>query len=616
MPVSDEELAAEQVYLLLQQQPEFQNASPEEQDAMFDEAMAKLLTPLQPPSPSIAPFGRELTPGMAARIGTEAAGAAGGAFAAGKLLSPAISAIPHPGLRAAATAATALGGAALGAGTASAAGAAVSRAVGSPDVPPGQAFGEGAIGGAIGEGVGRIMTGAARMLGKPILGSPLKYREEAEFAEQQLGTTLSPAMVAEHGALPQAVAQILRATHVGREKFLALEQQQKEALTKYADRWIAERLGGTKTDEQLGTTLQTLVRDARAEASRISNELYTVLDEIGPVKTTISGQLLREFQTLKSRLNPTLHPKAQAIVDLAISKVASFNPKTRQWIPKNVSFRDLHETRSYLYDLRYAGDLTRLPSLADKEASVIAKRLTQTMEDHAAEQGLLEKLKIADQWQRTMHDVLESRAIRQILRSDAERIVDLSTGPGRLTYVTQVKRMIQLLPESERESAEQIFKQATMRSILKRATENGVLAPDRLYDAVYGRNGVGEAVFQRVFGPEMAKEFSLFVKTAGRMGFGEKKTPWVSKSAVMFMENGIFIFGPMKHAANTVAYFLGGHHLAKVMTSKEGLRLLRQGSLMSPSSQRAATIVSRLAGIAFSEAGGVPEWQIRDEQTP
>jgi hypothetical protein len=160
-----------------------------------------------------------------------------------------------------------------------------------------------------------------------------------------------------------------------------------------------------------------------------------------------------------------------------------------------------------------------------------------------------------------------------------------------------------------------------MAQLLKDASSDGFLDPQRLYNAVYGKTGVGREVMEATFGKRFMGEFDKLLSVSRRMNRAGTTNvagnpSHTSRGMVSWAEQGMILQLPAtlsysaikgdaalmaKDIAATGGYFLGMDQLARIMNSPRGIEMLRRGMLISPKSQEAAKLFPRILSIALGE---------------
>jgi hypothetical protein len=633
MPTGTAYRSEEEVFEVLSQDPVFQSASPKEKERMAYTALRAAgfgtQTPEQPevlnprmPSREYSPF----DPYDAGATVAEGVAAGAGAAAGRRIISKGLQTFPHPVPKALGYGLEFLGG--LGGATAAGGGAAATRSaissqVGREDVTPEEAFSRGAQEGAFGEVGARALESLNKLAGRAVVGKGVKDAQaQKDLAEAEAhGIQLRPSEVSESQTAAQ-VEMSTRRSVAGASKFQELDEKNIGALRAWAEDEAKKYFGGLKDPRIVGEEIQDIIRGNSIPAFRAKQrELYKVLDEIPGIKQVESKKLMDELLTLRGTINERLAPQAAAVVDTALDMVTSINPRTGERVPKGVPFSDMHELRSLL--LQIGRDNTEvLSTRVGGLAAHIANDVVHDAMEAAARRGgprAYQEWKRADKYTRLGNELFQDAAIKAALKATPEDLIKVAFKRGQVTETETI--MSALKRSSDPAQALRLYRQGAAAQLLKDASSDGFLDPQRLYNAVYGKTGVGREVMEATFGKRFMGEFDKLLSVSRRMGRAGATNvagnpSQTSRGMISWAEQGMVLQLPAtvtyaaikgdpaliaKDIAATGGYFLGMDQLARIMNSPRGIEMLRRGMLISPKSQEAAKLFPRILSIALGE---------------
>lgn len=547
----------------------------------------------------------------------EVGGAVGGSLAGTAAAGRVLQAIPHPVPKLVGTALTAAGGiagAGAGAGAVGAGRAAIRSATGTPDKPIIEAARDAAIEGMVGEGVGRAVVGVPRAIAKAIGGSRV-VRPDVIAEGQARGMHFTPAEQSEE-AIPALIQGRVSRSIVSGNTFQNLAEQNQKAIQQWAEDLAEQHFGGIQSPIVGGAKLQHIIRaESIPEYKELARTLYADLNDLPKIPQAEAGKLLRELDVLDDSIHEELAPTAKKLINVARSTIGVENPKTGQWIPRSVSFMDLHELRSYLNQI--GRDHTEvLPDRVGGIAFRLANtHIHQVMENAAKKAGPdgYQRWKKADDHVRVGHQIFDDAAIVGALRARPEDVVDATFSKRS---ITEAQRMIAALERSKDPvAAVNLYRQTAMGRLLERATVDGRLDPNKLSNAIYGPNGIGADAMEAVLGPAYMKQFDLMLAAAKKAQVVSTRAlagnpsetarslvAWIEGSAVISLGGALFsdaIKGELSPhtvalGGTVAAYAITNRSLARLLSTQQGVMLLRKAMMTSPKSQEAGKLLPRL----------------------
>ena len=286
-------------------------------------------------------------------------------------------------------------------------------------------------------------------------------------------------------------------------------------------------------------------------------------------------------------------------------------------VPKTLTFMEAHDARSMLLDLTRTGEV--LSTREEAVASRLAKVMDTAMDTAATKFDAKFKTSIVPDWRianasvRASHEIFDSAVIRKALSATPEDVVKVAFNRNAITETDRVLAAVQ----NSRHGL-QSYQQGAFRELVSRSMKDGVINPQALYDAAYGRTGVGETVMQRTF-KEHAPEMKRFLKTAERMNvvtvYQNVRPGQTGTTLVNWFEQGMILSAPVSVATGVVAghplagvgaaggvgiYAISVDQLARLVNSPRGLSLLTKAAGLSPTSQAGA----RVGGLLLKELAG------------
>lgn len=613
-------MTEQEVLEALERDPAFLALSPEERTAIALNMLQAEAAKQPDQQVWQAGGGRTYDPTSPGDIGWtlgEVGGAMGGSLAGTAVAGRVLQAIPHPVPKMVGTAITAAGGmlgAGAGAGAVGAGRAAYRGATGTPDKPITEAARDAAIEGMVGEGLGRAVIGVPRAIAKAVGGTRV-VRPDVVAAGQARGMHFTPAEQSEQ-AIPALIQNRVSRSIVSGDIFQNLAERNQKAVQQWAEDIAEQHFGGVQSPMVGGTKLQQIIRaESIPEYKEMARQLYAELKDLPKIPQVETGKILRELDILDESINAEIAPTAKKLVNVARSTIGVQNPKTGQWIPRSVSFLELHELRSYLNQIgRDHTDVLpdRVGGIAFRIANTQIGQVMEAAAKRAGPEGY-QKWKEADKFVRIGHQIFDDAAVVGALRARPEDVVDATFSKRS---ITEAQRMIAALERSKDPvGAVNLYRQTAMGRLLERATVDGKLDPNKLANAVYGPNGIGADTMEAVFGPAYMKQFDLMLAAAKKAQVVSTRAlagnpsetarslvAWIEGSAVISLAStalaDVFKGELSPHTVmlgGTVAsYAITARALAKLLSTQTGVELLRKAMLTSPKSQEAAKLLPRL----------------------
>lgn len=577
-------------------------------------------------NPSAAGMGRPYDPMSAENLAwslAQGVGAGAGSAMGAQAIARGLQALPHPVPKIAGTALSAgsrLAGAAGGSAAVGATRAAVHQATGEPDKPIGEAATDAAIEGAVGEVIGSATLGAVRAVPKALTGPPVN--PEVIAAAEKHGVQLTAAEQAEK-KIPAIIQERLRSALPTAERLDEFSRERQQAFQKWAEDLAETYFGGVKSPLVGGGQLQQIISGESIPHYRAAaRRHYEMLSDLPKVAPSAVKSILDRLQELDTAIGRTAAPAARGILEDIRSRIATQNPVSGAWIPRSLTFAEMHDVRSLLLQIGRA-HTDALPDRVGGLASHIANTtIHDVLEQTARRAGpaAVDRWKRADKYVKLGHEIFDDAAIVGALRARPEDVINVTfTKRG----ITEAERTIAALKRSSNPTeAINIYRQTAMGRLLERATVDGKLDPTKIETAIYGANGVGEDTMRVVFGDEFVKEFKLFLGAVKKASFVSKRdvagNPSGSANSMIQWVEGSYLLGlggsalvdalkgtisphTAAMAATAASYTIGTRGLIRLMTTPEGLRLLRKGLVTRPTSQEAIKLAPRIVAIVGIE---------------
>ena len=512
----------------------------------------------------------------------------------------------------------------------------------------GQDVMHGAEAGAIGELAGRGIIGGvntliARPLGRMVTGSKYATPEDLRIAElaEKMGITLRPSEVSRGDVAAQVEMNAARSMF-GKSQFQLRDFANEKVLSKYVDDQVRADFGAPLTQQEAGATIQQIVKEEAIPAWK--QTVQTAYEQVGQVvtKPVPMQAVLPTVRTLRNAVDEKLFPKSRAILDKIEQEITQPGPVTGLTVkriggeevaplerlkvterseaprqPRNLNFKEAIDIRSYLLAIgREAGEA--LPSRAQGLAGKLAKLFDNQMENAARTSGpdAYAAWRGANKLVKDGHALYNSSTIQQLLKTNPEDVVAYTFKKHAITEAERVMAALKDFPEGQR-----LYRNAAMQKVLRDATADGFLNGQKLYAALYGKNGVGEEVIRKTFPSVFADELHKTADVARRMGqatlpsnagnpsqTGRSLINWFEQSMLInipadflrYAVQGRFgdaLKSVAMNAAQTGTYALTHKELATLLNSPEGLRILRHGLSLSPTQEGATRAVTQLFSI-------------------
>ncbi|MGL5937032.1 MAG: hypothetical protein ACRCZI_15580 [Cetobacterium sp.] len=605
--------------------PAFQKASKDDQIKMAMDALSNNSAPspnaeqtevldrgASMPSSSGRPFDA-LDPADIAVTAGEGGVQMVGAHVARKAVSGALLRAPHPVAKGIGLGLEFLGGVAGASGAgATAAGtrAAVNQALGREDKSVAEAAKAGAIEGAMGELGGRAIESGLKAGAKLVAGSKLDQKAEQDLAlAEKHGVQLRPAEVSESS--PAAMLeQYTRRSLVSGNKFNALDEKNAGAIKGWVEQLAKDHFAGLQAPGTVGKAVQDIIQGETIPALKTQQrKMYEVLDSIKSIKPVESQGLLDQLLSLKAQVNPKLAPQASNIIDTALDTISKVSDKGAR-VPKGITFSEAHDLRSVLNQI--GRDHTEV--LSDKVGgiakSIANGPLLDAMETTARRSGpeVYTRWKLADQFTKDMHGLLDHAAISQAMKKSPEDVVGATF---RGNQVTETKKVLNALTASENPvQAVRSYRSAAMQQILTQASVDGAFDPARL---VATSKKYSPELMETTFGKKFMADYQDLLSVAQRVNRSRKPSvagnpSETARGAQTMVEAGAAV------SAGTAAFMgapgglisvgvavLSIDQLARVMNSPKGIAILKRGILTKPGTTEATKLVPRIMSVALGE---------------
>lgn len=653
--------------ILRQRDPVFSHATPQEQQLIFQTIREQIIKgavkdysspPVvdaskgQPEEQTKEITGQEVTDNVkkgiaeVAGVGTETAGGVAGGIrgaAAGARFG---------------TAGAVVGGV-LGAAGGSAAGTVARQPL---DIAAGKPFPEGkeliedvvksAAAGAAGELGGRAIIGAWNKavyepLGRYLTTGSIKkgggLTAEQQVLDQQAekaGIVLRPSELTGEDSAGM-VEQTVRRSIFGRRYFDNLDVYNEAALRKNLDD-LTGRFIRPESISQLeaGSLLQDTLKNKSTPLFRAAESQYykRVKDLAGADEVTVDGgKILPDVKKLLETVDPQIQPSAHALLRkmegmLSEEVVTQSAPKgsgiptKSKTVAKQLDWMDAQDMRSMLLEVGRSKELLkdREQGLANQAAGKLMGAMEQTAKSAGSDVYALWRQ--AQEFSKKGHDLLNDATIKRIATVYPE---DAANILFKKDAITENKRLVEALSYAGDEAstnAMNAYRRAAMDKLIRDSSTDGFLTGRRLYNAIYGKNGIGEAMMKAVFPPEYLTELNKTLDVAKRLNMSESagaagNTSQTGRSLVNWFEQSMLINIPAdfaKHAlkgefgtalANAAAniqqagvYVFSMKEVGDILNSPEGLRILRDGLQIGEKGQQAWKVAGQLLGHVLKDS--------------
>lgn len=530
------------------------------------------------------------------------------------------------------------------------------------------AFLRGAGEGMAGEGMGQgIIKGLDKFILQPaaryMTGAPkggLRPVDQSVLDDAtNMGVILRPGEVTADDVAAQ-IEQNARRSMFGKKKFqerdIANEQAFRGTIENYAD----EVYGQARSTQDTGRLIQdALTNKAIPEFQAVNRGLYKVLHRQTDGQKLIPTHDIYERATgLSGAIDEKLYPKAHAIAKKIEDVVSERGYTTGMKVtrregkaqlgptvegppiqpplerlkvverseglprPKNIDFMQAHDARALLLEINRTGE--GLPNRARAVAGNLAESIDTAMEQAAvkydAKHGttLLNDWRVANASTKSGHALFDSQIVRTALAKNPEDVVRVAFNKNALTETDLLMQALKNDPDTKR-----IYQRAALQDLMTRAQSEGFLNGQTLWNAVYGKNGVGDEVMRRTFGEQHAAQLKRFFEVGHRMNLstlpGNVGNPGqLGRNLINWFEQGMVINVPVSLAgglatgnplvgaglaANTGAYILTVRYLANILNSPRGLYLLKKGMRMDEDFGKTAAGIRLMSNLIAIGAG-------------
>lgn len=415
------------------------------------------------------------------------------------------------------------------------------------------------------------------------------------------------------------------------ENFLEKTPLGSEAVKKFRDKQVAAIRGmrdalidkfGTREDAEV---LGQIAKDSVASMSKAMREqsdiLYSRVGQLAEGKQIGLGRSAEAAMDLvekELRLRPEL--RNQKIFQMA-SDVLGIDPKaiTEDTLPFireraadfTADYANWNGTRRLLGDIIDTEDAARalgtpgVKFLSSAEAGA-AKRLYKAAGEDLAAFSAKEggELKAAHQAASSFYkegiETFNDKAVKALLRSNPERIVDVVFRPGSVMPIRAVRK-------AAGEGGFQALKKQFVEKLLPEVGEN--LNPQTFQNAL---DKYGEATLREVFTPQelmqfrgLAKASAAAGKAAGLAGTqGSARTNTILASGGV--AGGLIVSNPVTGVPGAVGIILGPKAVAELYLSDKGRQLLLDGFRISAGGEKAAKTAGAIIGY-LSAKGLLPK---------
>lgn len=533
----------------------------------------------------------------------------------------------------------------------------------------GQTFERGAEAGALGEAGGQVLSGVGQALkgqvGRILSGVPRGGLLPADAAvaktADEMGVTLRPSELSGNDVAAQ-IEQNARRSMFGKNKFQQLDIKNEQAFRSKIEDYANTTFERARTPQESGRLIQDAIEQKIVpEWQAVNRGLYRQLSQQTQNQPIVSTTtIFDKAKQLSGAIDPKIYPKAQALAQkieelvsesgyttgLTVKKPMTDIPTTLPpppglpgfpttimtpklsglevtmksegaARPKPIDFMAAHDARSLLLDITRTGE--GLPTRVQGIAGSMAKTIDTAMEDAAKLYDKVNGTTLENSWRvanastKYGHELFDSEVIRAAVRKTPEDVVRTAFNKEA---VTETDRIMEVLGQSPQTKS--IYQRAAVSELMKRATAGeGYLNGHALWNAAYGKNGVGAEVMRKTFGPEQAARLKEFFDVGRRMNLSTLPTnagnpSQTGRTLINWFEQGMVIQLPISVAvalsegqpgaaaadiASTGAYILTIDRLSRLLNSPEGTRLLTQGLKVGPKAQVATRVATGILAI-------------------
>lgn len=526
----------------------------------------------------------------------------------------------------------------------------------------GKEFERGAIAGSMAELGGQGLVAGAQALkgqvGRMISGVPKTGLVPDDAAALQtaqgMGVTLRPSEVTANDVAAQ-IEQNARRSMFGKNKFQQLDIKNEAAFRTKIEDYADATFSKVRSPQESGRLIQDAIENkVIPDWQAVNRGLYQRLaQETKDQKIVPMFNVYDKARNLSASIDPRIYPKSHALAQ-KIEEVVSergyttgLNVKTKYGAaqqgptiegppikqpieglkiteksegtprPRNINFMEAHDARSLLLEINRTGE--GLPKRVQAVAGTLAKSIDDAMEQSAQLYDKANGTHIENMWRvanastKYGHELFDSEIVRTALKKNPEDVARVAFNKDA---ITETDRIMEILAKEPATKA--IYQRAAVAELLKRATGGAeYLNGQSLWNAAYGKNGVGAEVMRRTLGVDQAARLKEFLEVGRRMNISTLPTnagnpSQTGRTLINWFEQGMVIQLPvavavslsqgqtgaaMADIASTGAYILTIDKLAKLLNSEEGTKLLIQGMRVGPKAQVATRIATGILAV-------------------
>jgi len=425
----------------------------------------------------------------------------------------------------------------------------------------------------------------------------------------------------------------VRRSLFGRHYFDALDVSNEAALRKNLDDLTGRFIRPDAISPlEAGGILQDTLKNKSTPLFRAAETQYykRVKDLAGADDVTVDGgAILPDVKKLLETVDPQVQPSAHALLkkmegmlqEEVVTQTApkgSGIPTKTKMVPKQLDWMDAQDMRSMLLEVGRSKEL-----LKDREqglANTAAEKLRGSMEQTAKTAGsdVYDLWRQAQEFSKKGHDLLNDATIKRIATAYPEDAANILFKKDAITENKRLVDALSLAGDEHAKTALDAYRRAAIDKLIKDSSTDGFLTGRRLYNAIYGKNGVGENTMKAVFPADYLSELNKTLDVAKRMNMSQSagsagNPSQTGRSLVNWFEQSMLINIPAdfaKHAvkgefgtalANAAAniqqagvYVLSMKEVGEILNSKEGLKILRDGLQMGEKGQQAWKVTGQL----------------------
>jgi len=467
---------------------------------------------------------------------------------------------------------------------------------------------------------------------------------------QEMGIHLRPSEITSSDTAAQ-VEQNARRSWYGRGKFQRLDEENSRNLINFYETYAEKVFGKQESPLELGRLVQDAVKGhVIPDVQAVNKGLYQTLHhQTGGARIVDTSTPLKAAEQLKNVFSQEMFPKSHAIAaklyellsepgattglrvkrgdvqlesgesqlsgavrgqggrypQLHIKQVSEAPRK-----PSMLTYMQAHDARSLLLDLSRTGEM--LSSREKSVATNLAGSLDDAMEmaaksfDKQHKTNIYEDWRIANASMKASHELFDSAVIRKAVSVNPEDVVKVAFNRDAQT---ETNRVLEALSRSQ--NGLNIYRQSAFKELLARSQKDGRLNPQMMYEKAYGANGVGDTVMTHTF-KELAPEIKRFLATARNMNmitvYSNTNPGQTGSNLINWFEQGMILSIPISLATKGVEagamaaggaglYAISMDQIARLVNSRNGIKLLMEASKLSPATKEGA----RVGGLLLKE---------------